>query len=339
MDMRARESVALSMIAAAFAAGSCAARGVPPSRPPVPAREAEVAGGVVEAAAAAREGRGTGLPDAAIDPVMLRLMRETRKAFASLDVGGYRVVVEGTAERARSIAERTVAPVAERLSKQYFDKSPRRGIRLVLFTSDATYRRGAAALTGEDPDTPFGFYSSDLSAVIMNLSTGGGTLVHEMVHTFTETDFPDMPAWFNEGLASLYEQCRFAPGRLVGLTNWRLPALQERLREDARGKGLLARVVGTSADEFYGASSGLNYAAARYLCYDLQQRGLLERFYKEFRQECRDASAAGPRASSRRPPRDPSGRRALERVLGTTLERYESGWRERTLALRFPDRG
>ena len=31
-------------------------------------------------------------------------------------------------------------------------------------------------------------------------------LVHEMVHPFMDADFPACPAWFNEGLASLYEQ-------------------------------------------------------------------------------------------------------------------------------------
>ena len=130
-----------------------------------------------------------------------------------------------------------------------------------------------------------------------------------------------MPAWFNEGLASLYEQCRILPGKLLGLTNWRLPALQKRLRED--GCGLLAGVVATSTGEFYGPGSGLNYAAARYLCYDLQEKGLLERFYKEFR---RDAA------------KDPTGRKTLERVLGTTLDAYEPGWIRRTLGLRFPER-
>ena len=316
--MRTRAAMAAQMIAAMLAAVSCAAAETPEAPPPEPVREARVA---------ERAPRAAKLPDPAVDPVMFKLMREARKAFAALDVSGYRVIVEGTQARARSVAERTVEPVAERLARQYFDKSPRAGIRLILFTSNATYRKGAAALTGEKPDTPFGFYSGELSAVIMNLSTGGGTLVHEMVHTFTETDFPAMPAWFNEGLASLYEQCRFEPGRLVGLTNWRLPALQELLRADVRtgrAGGLLARVVATSTDEFYGARSGLNYAAARYLCYDLQQRGLLVRYYREFRRDCG---------------KDPTGRKTLERILGATLDAYEPGWRSRTLALRFPERG
>ena len=81
-------------------------------------------------------------------------------------------------------------------------------------------------------------------------------------------------------------------------------------------------MVDLSTDGFYGAGSGLNYAVARYLCYDLQEKGLLERVYKEFR---RDRE------------KDPSGRKTLERLLGATLARYEPGWRERTLALRFPE--
>ncbi len=259
--------------------------------------------------------------DPGLDPVMLDLMRATRKSFAALDVGPYRVVVEGTEARARAVAARTVKPVAESLSKQFFEKSPRKGIRIGLFAADTTYRLGAKTLTGERPDTPFGFYSSEISAVIMNLATGGGTLVHEIVHTFTETDFPEMPAWFNEGLGSLYEQCRILPDKLLGLTNWRLPALQDTLREDATG--LLARLVATSTDEFYGPDSGLSYAVARYLCYDLQEKGLLERFYKDFRKNAE---------------KDPTGRKTLEKLLGATLAEYEPGWRARTLRLRFPDR-
>ena len=43
------------------------------------------------------------------------------------------------------------------------------------------------------------------------------------------SNFPDCPTWFNEGLASLYEQSAEAGGRIVGLTNWRLEGLQRAL--------------------------------------------------------------------------------------------------------------
>lgn len=58
-----------------------------------------------------------------------------------------------------------------------------------------------------------------------------GTLVHEIVHPFIEANFPDCPSWFNEGLASMYEQCRDNSGHIWGSTNWRLNGLKEAIAE------------------------------------------------------------------------------------------------------------
>jgi hypothetical protein len=75
------------------------------------------------------------------------------------------------------------------------------------------------------PTTPYGYYSSTHKALVMNISTGGGTLVHEIVHPFIEANFPNCPAWLNEGLGSLYEQCGEVDGHIHGYTNWRLPGI------------------------------------------------------------------------------------------------------------------
>ena len=132
----------------------------------------------------------------------------------------------------------------------------------------------------------------------MNISTGGGTLVHEIVHPFVEANFPDCPAWFNEGLGSLYEQSGTVDGHIYGYTNWRLRGLQN---------GLSRKVVPTfealtsmSDREFYREDTGTNYAQARYLCYYLQEKGLLRKFYREF--------AANAKT-------DPTGYKTLQRVL------------------------
>jgi len=52
--------------------------------------------------------------------------------------------------------------------------------------------------------------------------------VHEIVHPFMAANFPDCPAWFNEGLASLYEQSSERDGKIIGLTNWRLAVCREK---------------------------------------------------------------------------------------------------------------
>ena len=66
--------------------------------------------------------------------------------------------------------------------------------------------------------------------VVMNIATSGGTLVDEIVHPYMAANFPECPSWFNEGLASLYEQCGEENGRIHGDTNWRLAGLQKAIR-------------------------------------------------------------------------------------------------------------
>jgi len=66
-------------------------------------------------------------------------------------------------------------------------------------------RHSLELLLGEHPTTPYGYYSRNKKALVMNIGTGGGTLLHEMVHAMAEADFEDIPSWLNEGLGSLYE--------------------------------------------------------------------------------------------------------------------------------------
>ena len=92
-----------------------------------------------------------------------------------------------------------------------------------------------------------------------------------------------MPEWFNEGLASLHEQCRFREGEggpwIEGLPNWRLAALQEAIQQGRLGS---LELLATTTD-FRGPHEALHYAQARYLCLFLQERGLLTKFYRELR--------------------------------------------------------
>ena len=166
---------------------------------------------------------------------------------------------------------------------------------------------------GEEPGTPYGFYTPRGERLVMNIRTGGGTLVHEMFHSLVKYDFPKIPTWLNEGIASLYEQCRVTPAGLVGLKNWRYAGLMRGL-SGGRTK-TLEELTALSTAEFYGEGSGLNYAQARYLCMYLQQRGLLVSFYKAFR------GSVGE---------DPTGIKTLRKVIAPQeLEVFEKalvGW-------------
>jgi hypothetical protein len=313
-DRRDTCVLACALVTAALYVASCA----PPPEPPVVVVASE------SEAAEHEDLDESPYPfteDPADDPMMAEVARATGRTFAAIDARPFRIVVQGTAQRAETIARGLIARVDVRFRRQFFREGPKDNIRIVLFRGAEPYRAGAEALSGEAPDTPYGYYSDDLGAIVMDFNTGGGTLVHELVHAYAETDFPDIPAWLNEGLGSLFEQASFPGERIEGLPNWRLPGLQETLREEPAGTtGILAAVLATTAWQFYGQDSGTNYAVARYLCFDLQQMGLLEQFYKTFR----DGDGA-----------DPTGRAVLESALGRTLEEYEPEWRERTLKLRY----
>ncbi len=137
-------------------------------------------------------------------------------------------VVVGDEPRADLLrhAEQTVKWAVDRLKQDYFTKDPNHILDIWLFKDEASYKKHTRLLFGEDPTTPYGYYSSRHKALIMNIATGGGTLVHEIVHPFIEANFPACPPWLNEGLGSLYEQCGEKDGHIHGFTNWRLPGLQ-----------------------------------------------------------------------------------------------------------------
>ena len=85
------------------------------------------------------------------------------------------------------------------------------------------------------------------------------------------------------GLASLYEQSGEEHGRIHGYVNWRLPALQKAIK--AKRVPPFETLCATTTEQFYHEDPGTNYAQARYLCYYLQEQGLLEKYYREFRAE------------------------------------------------------
>jgi len=220
----------------------------------------------------------------------------------------------------RKRAASTVRWAVERLKRAYFAKDPDRILNIWLFRDDRSYRHHARAFFGEDPSTPYGYYSDRHRALVMNISTGGGTLVHEIVHPFVEANFPECPAWFNEGLGSLYEQSSSRDGEIVGLTNWRLAGLQ---RAIAAGVVPSFRTLtATTSHQFYEQDPGTNYAQARYLVYYLQERGLVRRYYRQF--------YAHRRA-------DPTGYLTLQRVLGTRdMKAFQQQWETYVTKLRFP---
>ncbi|HBO45430.1 MAG TPA: hypothetical protein DD670_16155 [Planctomycetaceae bacterium] len=229
------------------------------------------------------------------------------------------VIGDESPEMVRRRARDTVKWAVDLLKKSYFKKDPDKILDIWLFKDRESYEKHTQAIFGAKPDTPYGYFSHADGALVMNIATGGGTLVHEIVHPFVASNFPACPSWFNEGLGSLYEQASERNGRIIGLTNWRLAGLQEAIR---RGRvPSFKSLCSTTTRQFYDEDRGTNYAQARYLCYYLQEHGLLERFYHRFH---------------RRHKVDPTGYETLVEVLGREdMDAFKKEWEEYVLKLRF----
>lgn len=197
-------------------------------------------------------------------------------------VGPFVVVASGPMPRVvRDEAAETIGWASRLLRADFFTHDPGAVLTIWVFSDDESYMRGSSAILGITPGTPYGFYRSCKRALVVNAGNGYGTLVHEMVHAYMDGDFPDAPVWLNEGLASLFEAPREEAGHIRGATNWRLPALQRAIA--ARTAPSFTRMAEGGRGDFSGKDGAALYATARYLCFYLQERGLLQRFYRAFR--------------------------------------------------------
>ena len=229
------------------------------------------------------------------------------------------VIGDEPAATVRRRASRTVRWSVQRLQEAYFPREPDDIIEIWLFGDANSYMRNAKRFFNDTPDTPYGYYSPSHRALIMNIATGGGTLIHEIVHPFMRSNFRACPAWFNEGMGSLYEQASERDGDIIGLTNWRLAGLQDALR--ANRVPSFETLMATTDEEFYEQDPGSNYAQARYLMYYLQEKGLLHDYYRQY-----VANAAS----------DPTGYQTLQKILQEDdMDAFFATWKRYVLGLEF----
>lgn len=192
-----------------------------------------------------------------------------------------------------------IAPASAALARQFDLRAPDEPITVLLFHSEAAYRETAARALGDRDVSRWGYYRPHGRTLLVNASAGRGPLLHELTHALVAFDFPEIPRWFDEGLASLNEECRIEgdPPRIAGLPNGR-----DRRLAAAIGAGTLpplAEFVGPASP--FGRAPARDYAYARGLCRYLQDLGLLSAYYRGLR-----SGQAN----------DPSGSATLREILG-----------------------
>jgi hypothetical protein len=216
-------------------------------------------------------------------------------------------------------AVHTISWAVNRLKQDFFEHDPPHIIDIWMMKDQPSYETCARSILGRTPPTPLGFYARASHALVINLSAGTGTIVHEIVHPFMHANFAQCPPWFNEGLASLFEAASERNGHIIGLTNWRLPYLQRLIRTSRCPA--IAEVTAMDEAEFSLQDQADHYAVARYLCYYLQESGLLIPFCRAFHANCQT---------------DPTGLNALQQILHEPdMDRLQIKWEKfvRTLTV------
>ncbi len=263
---------------------------------------------------------GTSFSSAAYAQHVLSLKPMLSKEHTVVIEPPFVVVGDESPDKVRAHAAGTVRWAVEHLKQDFFIKDPERILTIWLFGGKQSYDEAVRRHFKDSPDTPYGFYSSAHHSLVMNIATGGGTLVHEIVHPFVEANVPDCPAWINEGLGSLFEQSAERNGHIIGLTNWRLSGLQKAIT-----RGVVPNfhtLTHTTQNQFYNEDPGTNYSQSRYLLHYLQERGLLLDFWKTYMKDRRV---------------DRSGYTSLTKVLGEKdLDAFKKRWEADVLRLSFP---
>ncbi len=195
----------------------------------------------------------------------------------------YVIVGDLSAESIRSFHDEVIAPAAQSMQASYFTTEPTRPIFVVLTSTEKRFQEIAWAWDQRRPRGYYGYYLRDQRRMVVNMSTGTGSLTHELTHALSQADSPHLPEWFDEGLASLHEHCEMDErGRLVGLSNWRTRLLKDMVKRNGELpvplEALLRDGIVRDADQ------QLRYATARTLCLWLQGEGKLAPLYRLLRQ-------------------------------------------------------
>ena len=173
-----------------------------------------------------------------------------------------------------------IRPTERALSVGFFDAAPTEPITIIAFAEESRFREFARRVDRRQPDSYYGYYLRPQRRVVVNVSTGGGTLAHELTHALAHVDFPKMPEWFDEGLASLFEQSEFTDNgrRLNGTDNWRVHHILRALHDNHLRPAAELASGGLRTEH-----QAIDYAQARYLCLYLQDQQLLEPYYRKLR--------------------------------------------------------
>ncbi|HUS31931.1 MAG TPA: hypothetical protein VMZ53_25695 [Kofleriaceae bacterium] len=194
---------------------------------------------------------------------------------ARIDVDG-----EVSAKQAKQVAalvEAVVVDVERRFTQPA--KQPDAHVTLLVYSDPDRYQTEAAKLGPVISD--WGFYMPDKRTAIANVGASIGNLRHELVHPLLGDDYPTIPAWLNEGIASLYGSAKLGKHGFTFLVNYRLRDLQKALKAGTLPS--LAELAASTADDLHGDQAMMFYAYSRYVLLYADKQGTLSKLYADLR--------------------------------------------------------
>lgn len=210
-----------------------------------------------------------------------------------------------------SIIDTDIRQTIDGMVNGYVQRTPDSATAVFLFEDYEDYKDFTLKNTDiEEKDlSPYGYYKISQNIIVIRYISWKGSTKHEISHRFTKADFPNAPSWFDEGLSSLLEKSTYIDGKLVGEFSWRIIALRRAIKDDKYTK--LGKMMRTDDNELYGKRVSYYYAQARFLLMYLEERGLLEQYYKTFRDTYQT---------------DKTGISQLENLLGKSLDEIDEDY-------------
>ncbi len=223
------------------------------------------------------------------------------------------VAPPGTSRSSLRRASRFAARVLRAYYAGRFDRRLSQPVTAVLLPDAVAYDRYCTERSVRGCDRSLGHYDAATRRIVVNLGPGYGTLAHELVHPIVREDFPEVPLWLEEGIASLYEHVTVdSSGGIRALPNQRAADLSQRLSAEAGAfPGTLEELLRLRDESFHDAQRRAHYAAARSFCLWLDEQGKLWPFYRAYRKNHA---------------LDPNGESALTATLGASLAEANASW-------------
>jgi len=139
-----------------------------------------------------------------------------------------------------------------------------------------------------------GYFNAPDNSIMFWAASGTGTLQHEEAHVIMRTDFPAIPYWLNEGIASLFEQSSNyhieGHQRIEPKPNWRGTWIKK--FKEKFNRHISVYEIIESRDYSQKSVRTIYNAYARYFCYFLYQNGILGPIYRGLRDDTASMQSA-----------------------------------------------